>query len=364
MKILRTYFLSEFIGTLLLWLGIMTFIMLLGNLIPIANMVITKGVDLGSVALIFLYLIPTFFTYTLPIATLVAILLSVGRLASDNEIMAIRSCGIHLFSLIAPLITVGLIFSLCLVVINDRVVPYTHFATRKTVMEVGLRNPAAALEPGVFITSFQKYVLFIYRIEGNKLMNVRIYEPQEGKPARTIVAKSGEFISDLEKRTVKLKLVDGSSDEPDADNPLNFYKLNFKTYFMTLNLNDMANKDELNKKPSDMTLAELLHEGTVLKSTGIDALPLITEFHQRLALAFSCSAFVILGCALALATRRREKSLNFGLAFMIAAVYYLILIAGETFAQQGIVDPRLALWLPNILFSLIGIGIISRICEY
>ena len=218
-------------------LGVLTFVMILGNLIKIAELVINKGVDIFSVSKLFLFMIPYLLTYTLPIAALTAVLLSLGRLSSDNEIVAIRASGINLFSLILPLLIVGIILSLMLVIFNDRVIPYAHYATRKTLMEVGVKNPTAALEPGVFINSFEKYILFIYRIEENKLFNVRIYEPQgEDKPTRTIVAKRGEFIAIPEKNMVKLKLIDGTADEPDPENPTNFYKLNFKTYFMTLNL--------------------------------------------------------------------------------------------------------------------------------
>ncbi|MFH0791018.1 MAG: LptF/LptG family permease, partial [Candidatus Omnitrophota bacterium] len=224
MKILRNYLLREFLGLLFLGLIVLTFIMLLGNLIKITDLVINKGVDIVSVSKLFLSMIPFLFTYTLPISALVATLFSLGRFSSDNEIIAIKASGINIFRLILPQLVIGLILSLFLVVFNDRIIPYAHFASRKILMEVGIKNPTAALEPGVFINSFQKYILFIYRIEENKLINVRIYEPQEGKSTRTIVAKRGEFIAIPEKNTIKLKLMEGTSDEPDPENPTNFYK--------------------------------------------------------------------------------------------------------------------------------------------
>src|SRR3989338_3136707 len=248
MKILRNYFLKEFIGPLFLALGVLTFVMILGNLIKIADLVVNKGVDIFNVSKLLLLMIPYLLTYTLPIASLTAVLLSLGRLSGDNEIVAIRASGIHMFSLILPLLVVGLILSLVLVIFNDRVIPYAHFATRKTVMDIGVKNPTAALEPGIFINSFEKYILFIYRIDQNKLTNVRIYEPQgPDKPARTIVAKKVEFIAIPEKNMIKLKLIDGTSDEPNPENPSNYYKLNFKTYFMTLNMSQLQDKNKIEK---------------------------------------------------------------------------------------------------------------------
>ncbi|MFZ2938183.1 MAG: LptF/LptG family permease [Candidatus Omnitrophota bacterium] len=362
MRILRNYFLKEFIGPLFLSLGVLTFVMLIGNLVKIADLVINKGVNIFSVSKLFILMIPFLLTYTLPISALTASLLSLGRLSSDNEITAIKASGINIFRLILPQLVFGLILSLMLVVFNDRVIPYAHFASRKTLMEVGIKNPTAALEPGVFINSFQKYILFIYRIEENKLFNVRIYEPREGKPTRTIVAKRGEFISLPEKNMIKLKLIDGSSDEPDPQEPTNFYKLNFKTYFMGLDLAQAQKKGDIEKKPKDMTIHELLKEIEKLKKEGVDPSPLITEINMKISLAFSCFVFILLGSSLAIITRRREKSINFGLAFLIAGLFYLLLIGSETLALEGYLNPTFALWIPNITLGAIGTILTIKLC--
>jgi len=363
MRILRNYLLKEFTGPLFMALGVLTFVMILGNLIKIADLVINKGVDIYSVSKLLLLMIPYLLTYTLPIAALTAVLLSLGRLSSDNEVVAIRASGIHLFSLILPLLIIGLILSLILVIFNDRVIPYAHYASRKTIMEIGVKNPAAAIEPGIFITSFEKYILFIYHIDQNKLGNVRIYEPQgEGKAARTIVAKRGEFIVVPENNMVKLKLMDGTSDEPDPENPSNFYKLNFKTYFMTLNLSQAQNKGTIEKKPKDMTIQELRNEIKKIKKEGIDPAPLVTEINEKISLAFSCFMLMLFGMPLAIITRRREKSINFGIAFLVVGVYYLMLLGSEALGLQGHLNPAFAMWLPNIILGVIGTVLTYKLC--
>jgi lipopolysaccharide export system permease protein len=365
MRILRTYFLKEFLAPLFLALGVLTFVMILGNLIQIAEMVINKGVDIYSVSKLFLFMIPALLTYTLPIAVLVAVLLSLGRLSGDNEIVAMRASGINMLNLIIPLLIIGIIFSLLLVIFNDRVVPYAHFAARKTLIEVGIKNPTAALEPGVFIDSFKGYILFIYRIENNKLINVRIYEPRgEGKPPRTIVARKGEFIAIPEKNMIKLKLIEGTSDEPDPKNPTNFYKLNFKTYFMNLSLSEIQDKGKIEKKPKDMTIQELTNEIHKLKNERVDPAPLITEINKKISLAFSCLVFILIGAPLAIITRRREKSINFGIAFLIVGVYYILLMAAQGLSLQGYADPKIAMWLPNIILGSIGAFLTYRLCAY
>lgn len=365
MKILREYFLKEFLGPLVIGLIVLTFTMILGNLVKIAELVIDKGVDIFTVGKLFLFLIPSLLTYTLPTAILLAVLLSLGRLSGDNEILTIKASGINLTVLIAPLLTIGIILSLFLVVLNDRVIPYVHFASRKALVEVGIKNPTAALEPGVFINSFEKYILFIYAIEQNKLANVRIYEPQgEDKPTRIIVAKKGEFISIPEKNIIKLKLMDGTADEPDPNNSANFYKLNFKTYFMSLNLAQKQDKDKIEKKPKDMTINELKREIVKLKKENIDPTPLIAEINKKISLAFSCLVFMLLGIPTAVITRRREKSINLGIAFIVVGTYYLLLIGSETLGLQGYLNPTFALWIPNIILGTIGAILTFKVCAY
>lgn len=366
MKILRNYFLKEFIGPLFLSLGVLSFVMVLvGNLKRIADLVINKGLDFLSVIKLFLFMMPYIVTYALPIAVLVAVLISLGRLSSDNEITAIRSSGINLFSLLLPLLIVGIALSLALVIFNDRAASYAHYVYRKTLIEVGIKNPTAALEEGVFINNFQKYILFIYHVDQkkNRLGNVRIYEPQgEGKPTRTIVAKSGEFISVPEKNSIKLKLMDGTSDEPDPNNPANFYKLNFKTYFMNLSPAQAQEKGKIRKKPKDMTIQELRNEIKRLKVEGISPAPLLTEINEKITLAYSCLIFILLGSSLAIITRRREKSINLGLAILVIVVYYPLFIGCEALGIQGYLNPNLSMWIPNILFGLVGAVLTFRLC--
>ncbi|MCG8431276.1 MAG: LptF/LptG family permease [Candidatus Omnitrophica bacterium] len=365
MKILRNYFLREFIGPLFLTLGVLSFVMVMvGNLKRIADLVINKGVDIFSVGKLLLLMAPYIITYALPISMLVAVILSLGRLAGDNEIIAVRASGVHILRLLLPVYLIGLIFSLGLVVFNDRAASHAHFIYRKTLVDIGIRNPTAAFEEGVFINSFEKYVLFIYRVDQaeHTLHNIRIYEPQEGKPTRTIVAKSGEFITNPATNSVKLKLINGTSDEPDPENPTSFYKLNFKTYFMNLNLAGADDKKVVDKKTKEMTFAELKAEIAKLKEEDISPAPLIAELNEKMALAVSCFAFCIIGAPLGIMTRRREKSINVGIALIIMIVYYPLFIGCKALGMQGEVDPRLIMWVPNALCVLTGLILTRRIC--
>lgn len=362
MRLLRNYILKEFLSAFLISIFVLTFVMVLGNLVKLAELIVTKGVSLLLAGKLFLYLIPFLFRFILPISTLAAVLLSIGRLSSDNELIAIRASGVNLFKILTPILVIGIILSLFSILLNNYLIPASYQKSRETMIEMGTQNPTAALEPGTFITAFDKFILFIYQINGHKFSNITIYEPQgENKPPRTIMAKRGEFILLPDKKLLKLKLVDGTSDEINPKDPENFYKLNFKTYFMNIDFKKSEEK-KVDKKAKSMTLAELREQIVEFKNKGININPLLCEIYKRASLSFSCLIFIILGAPFAMITRRREKSINFGLAFIIVALYYLMLIGFEALSIENNLSPAIAMGMPDILFGSAGIIMLYKTC--
>lgn len=354
MRILRTYLLKELFWPFILSLAILIFIMLVGNLVTLFNLVINKGVSLVLVGKLILLLIPNILTYALPLSILSATLLTIGRLAADNEIVAIRASGINLYKLCFPIIIVGLLASLASIPLNDRLKPNCLYTSRKIVKQIGVKSPAAFLEAGTFIRTFQNYIIFIYGIHQNKLTNIRIYQPQEGKPTRTIIANRGEFLPIPEKDIVKLKLMDGTSDEPNPKDSNTFYKLNFKTYYLALDISGGA--QNLQKKLKDMSIKELRQKIRELAKDKIeDTTPIITEINKKLSFSFASFAFVLIGLPLAIWTRRREKFVGIGLSIGVFVAYYILFLAGEVLSIRRLIYPGLGVWLADIVLVCVGL---------
>jgi len=362
MRILRNYILAECVLPFLLALGVLTSVFLLGNLIQLANLVINKGVSLAIIGKIFLLSVPLLLGYTLPLACLVGITLAFSRMSADNEVIAIRASGIHLGRILAPLLAVGVVFSLGLFILGNKVIPYAHHEQRVTLKALGTRNPTALLEPGIFITAFEKQVLFIHKIEDNKLFNITIYQPQpNGKPTRTIVAKRGEFSPVPGKDQILLKLEEGTSDEPDLKNPSNFYKLNFKNFFMTLDLSD-DNSKTIKKKPKSMSLSELTEERQRLASLLVRTVPLETEYWRKITWSFSPLIFIAMGFPVAIVTNKRDKKAkNVILVIFLAMTYYLLSLGCEALSLQEVAPAYLAMWVPNIIGACAAIFLNYRL---
>jgi len=352
MKIVRSYILKEIFIPFVLALTVLTCVFLLGNLVRLTDMVINKGVSLTTIGHVFILYIPVLLGYTIPIASLIAVITTFSQLSADNEILAMRASGIHLGKLLFPLFIVGIILSLVLVILNERIIPYAHYKQRVMIKNLGKENPTALLEAGMFINAFKGQIIFIHKIEGNKMYNVTIHQPQPNRPPRTIIAEQGEFTPVPNKDQIKLKLMNGTSDEPNLENPNNYYKLNFKTFFMTLDMGEK--KKKAHKKPKSMTLKELKEEQERLESLFIDPIRLVTEYWRKITWSFSPLFFILLGFPLAVVTNRREKSANVVLALLFAVSYYLISIGCEAMSIKGVADPQYIMWLPNILAGFLA----------
>ncbi|MFH1406820.1 MAG: LptF/LptG family permease [Candidatus Omnitrophota bacterium] len=364
MKILRNYILKELIYPFFLSLIVFTFVLVCGNILRLAEMMVTKGISAVYILKLFLYLLPSLLDITIPMAVLSAVLIAVGRLASDNEIIMLRASGLNLFQIIIPLLTVGIIASLLLVILNDRILPYSIYETRRLVKEIGIRNPTAYMEEGVFIKAFRNYVVYIHKIDKNKIQGVRIYEPQADRPTRTIIANRGRFFPSAAGNKIKLELYDGTSDEPDPNDPNTFYKLNFKTYRISLDLTDELTKKAMDKKPKDMSIKELMQEINNMKAKDIDHMMLVAEIYKKISRSFSAVIFVLVGVPIALMVRRGEKTISFGISIAVVVVYYLLLLGGEALVIRGFVHPAIGMNMANALMLLLGIFLTFKITRY
>jgi lipopolysaccharide export LptBFGC system permease protein LptF len=156
-----------------------------------------------------------------------------------------------------------------------------------------------------------------------------------------------------------MKLEEGFRDENNPDQINELYRLNFKVFFIDIPINE--NKTEkIDKKPADMTLQELRRKITDFDKKGIDTKEFNAEFHQRISFSLSVLTFIILGFGTSLVVRHREKAINFGIAFLIAGVYYLLFILGETLIEYNLMIPWLGMWIPNIIIGSLGIWLVYK----
>ena len=365
MRVLRDHIVLEFLKPFFACVAGFLFLFIVGRgLIQMADFIFNKSVDAVLVIQLLLYSLPFMLIFIIPMSVLIATLLMFRRLSTDNEIIALRASGIGLSKVTRPLFAVTAVLALVTLLLSDKIASQTHYSYRLLLTKIGLESPAAALEEGTFIKKFKNFVIFIYEIDKNKLKGIRIYQPQEGRPARTISAQKGELISIPEQGIIKLKLVHGTSDEPDPKDPTKLYKLNFRTYDLPLNIAEIKEPKEPGKKPKDMTIRELEAEIDRLGEEGIKATyALSAEIHNKIAMALSCFTFLLVGIPLGITARRSDKSMSLGFGLVILTAYWTFLIGGKALAQKGYLPPAFSMQVSNLLIGSLGFFLYRRLVK-
>jgi len=165
-----------------------------------------------------------------------------------------------------------------------------------------------------------------------------------------------------EKNRVQLKLINGTTDEPDPDHPQKYYKLRFETYYIPLDLSNYKFREPKDKKTKEMSIRELRTEYNRLKNEhGFAAHNLTAEIHRKIASAFSIFVFALIGIPLALITRRSEKSFGFAIALVLSTIYWSLLMGVTALAKTGTVPAILCLHMPNLLYTLIGLTMMKKL---
>ena len=137
------------------------------------------------------------------------------------------------------------------------------------------------------------------------------------------------------------------------------------SYFYTLNYFDT----QVHKKRMlDLARSSLQQEATYFENTDTNMKwrtkrinKYMVEIHKKFSIPLACVVFVLLGAPIGMMTRKG----NFGYAAIISSViltiYWVSIIQGEKLADRLFISPFVGMWSFNIVFSIIGIGMILHL---
>ena len=356
-KIINRYIFREIASSFIIILFILTFVLLMGKILQIMDLMINKGISVFTIAKLILFLLPSFMLFTIPIALLIAILIAMGRLSADNEITALKTSGISLMQIYYPVAIVSLITFIITIIVGYFLVPQSNFATKRLLFTVAQQNANIGIKEKVFNSDFKGFLLYAERIPVNKnyMEGVIVSDNRIIGEQNTILAKKAFLVSDPESMTVKLKLENGSIHTVSSDLK-NYRKIDFNSYDIRLDLSTaLANLDESSKSSTEMTMTELLEK---MKKPGMDKAAireLAIEVHKKFSIPLSCIFFGLLALPLGIKSHRAIKSRGFAVGIIVVSVYYLLRIGGEALVETGHLSPEIGVWTPNFIFAFLGI---------
>ena len=373
MRILARYTLKEFFPPFIIALICFTFILIFDDLFRLTKLFVQKGISPIYLVELLIYVMPATVVLSLPMAALVAILLSLGRLSTDNEIVAMKAHGVAFHHLMLPLLGIAVVLSVVDLGLMDYALPKANLAYATLKRDIQRHNPTFVLEEATVMKELEREgKLWMYEstdARSGRMQDVKIWDGiWSGRP-RFSHAREGTL--GFEGGRAMLTLYDGLTYEPTTDDSEAYRVTKFQQQQLALQLTEDLERGAFqNQTPRSMSIAQLkAFINTLAASVQTSQNPDYTrsrlrfaevEYHKKFSIPFACLAFGLMGVPLGLMVKQSGKMIGFGLGLAVILVYYLLLQIGQSAGLNGMVSPTLAMWLPNIAIGAFGVFLSIR----
>jgi LPS export ABC transporter permease LptF/LPS export ABC transporter permease LptG len=365
MRRLDRYVINETVGPLALGFSVYTFIMLVRFLFRSADMIIRRGLSASEVGLLVLYTLPNILVLTIPMALLFGILIAIGRLASDSELIAMRACGISLFTLYRPILFLSLVLAALNGYLAAYVLPRANHALQGQTLNILAQTAARQVEPRVFYEEWEGIVLYVFEIDpGSDIWQGVFLAPSTPQNPHTVtLARRGRLQVDEAGEQIVLRLEDAVTHKVDLGDPESYELIRHETLQVVLEdqfTTGQRARISQTKGVRELTLTEL-GQWARDPSRDLELRRLAqVEIHKKFAIPAACLVFGLFAVPLGFNNRRGGKSSGFALSIAVIMAYYVLLSNGEDWARVGRMPAWLAMWMPNLVFTAIGTFLLMR----
>jgi lipopolysaccharide export system permease protein len=358
-KVINKYILKEIAFPFFLILLILTFVLLMGKILQLMDLMVNKGIGFTYILKLIFYLAPSFLAITIPVSLLISILTGMGRLSGDSEIIVMKSSGISLYQLMPPIVAASLIAFMVTAVMEIFLVPYSNHATRNLLFTVAKQRASIGIREKVFNDDFNGLVIYAEKVpvHGNFMEDLFIADNRQNMQPITIIAKKGYIVSSPESMSVTMRLQDGSTHSVDKDLK-SYKKLDFGSYDVNLDLSSPIAGGDGAKDVSEMSFSELV--GNIKNPGKVPHGESVIELNKKITIPLSCILFGILAVPLGITKHRAGKSRGFVVGLFVVMLYYVIQLGGEAMGETGTISPAIGTWLATVIFGTIGIYILTK----
>ena len=230
MKIISRYVVREHAGPFAFALIALTALMLLNFISRQLGELVGKGLPWRVIGQFFMLSIPFTIALTVPMSVLVAVLYAYTRLASENEVTALKANGVSPWRLVTPAIIGGVFMSIGLLAFNDQVLPRANHELSTLQSDISQARPTLFLKDQVINSIAEgKFYLKAGKVDqaGGRLLEVVIYDLADAARRRTIYADSGHIAFSSNRKDLLLDLFHGQMQEVSTDKPTQLNRLFF-----------------------------------------------------------------------------------------------------------------------------------------
>jgi lipopolysaccharide export system permease protein len=359
---INRYILREISIPFGLGLAVFTLILLIARILKLVEMVVNRGVPFLEVLKLFSCILPAFLEVTVPMALLLGVLVAFGRLSSDSEIIALKTSGVSLYQLTRPVAFFAVLIYFVALGLSMYARPWGNTLLRDGLYEIAKTRASAGIKEKVFTDDFSGLVIYVDHIEppGNALRGILISDSRDPSQRNTVFAKVGVLVPNEPQHVLTLRLLGGSI-HAFYPKDHSYHRTDFSIYDISLDLNTaLAQLRPREKDPSEMTVGELRAAIAAKHAAGQPAFSEAVELQRKFSIPFACLAFAAIGVPLGIRPSRSVHSRGFTLSLLLIFVYYLLLTLGESLGERGILPAVIALWLPNLLLTVLALTLFVR----
>jgi LPS export ABC transporter permease LptF/LPS export ABC transporter permease LptG len=360
MRILDRYIVREVFRHALLGLIVFTFVFFVPQLIRLMELFVRHTGSGSQILKLFLCIFPAVFTFTIPMAVLIGVLLGLGRMSADSEIIALTALGIGRRRILLPvgvLAVSGLAVSLAMTLWLS---PLALRIFRSIEANLIASQISFQVQPRVFDERFPQLILYISDVaaSGTLWHGVFLAETGSESGSRLTLAERAIVIPDPSHGTLELHLQGGSTHEFHRDRPDRYSVTAFGQSDWPIEVNNLMPAAQRRVSTPERPLRSLIADD------GPGWLESRVELHRRLAFPFACLVFALVAVPIGTQPRRGGRAAGSLIAVAMIAGYYLLFVTGAGLARQGSVPPALGIWAANLILAAFGLMLLPRMEQF
>ena len=360
MRIIDRYIFREVFSHALLGLAVFTFVFFIPQLVRLMELVVRHSAGTGTVALLFLCTLPGVLTFTVPMAVLVGVLIGLGRMSADSEVIALHAVGIGLRRLLVPVGVLAVATGLFTFAMTSWLGPAAVGQFRAMENELRASQASFQVQPRVFDERFSGMVLYVQDVEaaGTRWHGIFLAETEAKESFRITLAESAIVITDREQGKLQFHLRNGSTHEYDRREPDRYSVTTFGESDLPIAVAELPGRRTAPRTVAERPLRELL------AAAPQDWRESRVELHRRLAFPAACLVFALLGVPVGARPRRGGRAMGFVVTLLLICGYYIVFITGAGMARRGLLSPAFGMWAANALVALVGMALLPRMEQF
>jgi LPS export ABC transporter permease LptF/LPS export ABC transporter permease LptG len=360
MRILDRYIVREVSRHAFLGLIVFTFVFLVPRLVQLMEIYVRHvGSDL-QILKFFLCIFPGVFVFTVPIATLIGVLLGLGRMSADSEIIALTSLGIGRRRILLPVGMLAMVGALLTLTITAWVGPAALRTVNSIKAELASSQISFQVQPRVFDERFPKKVLYVNDVSasGTQWRGVFVADTGGESGSQVTLADSAIVIAEPRQGKLELHLQGGTTHEFSREDANHYSVTSFGQSDWPIEVSGLGSAHPRQRSIPEQSMRELVAERN---GGSRDA---SVELHTRLAFPAACLVFALVAVPLGAQPRRGGRAAGSLLSVILIASYYLLLIMGAGLARHGRLSPAAGIWMANALLAVLGFALLPRMEQF